>query len=156
MFTTVQNALLKHPKLKNVTILEHPPRFDIADNDPSSLKPQLAKFANIFFRQLWSSSTLKHKIVTGQHNLDCDGKIRQARFTRKPDKKYDGIHMYGVSGPDAYMRSVTSVINSVFRPYRAPAHPATAKADKTQYTPSSGLQTNYNVKVNNVFGILGN
>lgn len=152
MFTTAQNALLKHPKLKNVTLMEHPPRFDTADKDPSSLKPQLAKFANNYLQQLWSNSSLKHKIVVGQHNLLCDGKIRQARFTRTLDKKYDGIHMYGVSGRAAYMRSVSSIISSIIQPQV----PAPTEADMTQYTPSSGIQNNYNVKVNNVFDILGN
>ena len=89
--------------------------------------------------------------------MNCDGKIRQGRFTRIPDKKYDGIHMYGVSGSAAYMRSVTSIISSAVHP--APSLPTYAQATQShraQYTHSSGMQTNYNVEVNNVFNILGN
>ena len=50
MFSTAQNALLSHPNLKTVTILEHPPRFDNTNMDPSSLKPKLAKYANILLQ----------------------------------------------------------------------------------------------------------
>ena len=74
MFNTAQNALIKYPKLKTVTIMEHPPRFDNVDKDQSFLKPKLANYANDVFRQLWSSSSLKHKIVLGlSQGLVCKG-----------------------------------------------------------------------------------
>ena len=70
MFSTAQNAIMKHPELKKITIMEHPPRFDTADVDPLSLKPQLAKFANFMFRQMWSNSSWKQRIILGQHKLE--------------------------------------------------------------------------------------
>ena len=97
MFTMAQNAIIKHPSLKSVTIMEHPPRFDNPDVDPSFLKPKLAKYANDVFHQLWSNSSLKHKIVLGlSQGLESKGKARLARYTRTHDKQYNGIHMYSV------------------------------------------------------------
>jgi hypothetical protein len=153
MLTTAQNALIQHPQLKNVIVMEHPPRFDTADVDPSSLKPHLAKFANIVFRQMVSNSPMKHKIVLGQHTLDCDGKIRQARYTRTQDRKYDGVHMYGVSGRAAYSKSVAAIVSSVLRLHTASA---TVQTGSTHNTQGRGVQNSYDrnvftIPVNNRF-----
>ena len=157
MFTTAQNALIKHPKLKKVTIMEHSPRYDNANVDPSCLKPKLAKYANDVFRHLWSSSSLRHKIVIGlSQGLECSGKVRLARYTRTHDIKHDGVHMYGVSGRAAFRRSVTAIISSVLSPHSAPA-PATPQSGAAQGTANTtGGQDRYNVKVSNIFETLGN
>ena len=156
MFTTAQNALVKYPKLKTVTIMEHPPRFDNVDKDQSFLKPKLANYANDVFRQLWSGSSLKHKIVLGlSQGLECKGKARLARYTRTHDNKHDGIHLYGVSGRLAFRRSVSAIINSVLSP--APASvPVTPQSGPAQGAATTGGQDRYNVKTNNFFDILGN
>ena len=59
--------------------------------------------------------------------------------------------MYGVSGRTAYTKSVTAILTSVLYPNSAPAP---AQSDKTHN--KGNLQNNYNVKVNNVFDVLGN
>ena len=56
IFTTAENALKTHPKLRKVVVLEHPPRFDHVEVDPLGLKHQLAKFANMTYNQLWLAS----------------------------------------------------------------------------------------------------
>ena len=156
MFTIAQNAIIKHPSLKLVTIMEHPPRFDNPDVDPSFLKPKLAKYANDVFRQLWSNSSLKHKIVLGlSQGLECKGKARLARYTRTHDTKHDGIHLYGVSGRAAFSRSVSVIISSVLIPGSAPA-PATPQSGTVQGADITGGHDRYNVKVNNFFDTLGN
>ena len=154
MFNIAQNALIKYPKLKTVTIMEHPPRFDNVDKDQSFLKPKLANYANDVIRQLWSSPSLKHKIVLGlSQGLECKGKARLARYTRTHDNKHDGIHMYGVSGRAAFRRSVTSIISSVLSHVPATA-PVTHQSGSGQG--AANTEDRYNVKVNNFFDILGN
>jgi hypothetical protein len=153
MILTAQNALSKHPSLQNVTVMEHPPRFDTANVDPCSLKPSLAKFANNVLKKVLSTSNMKDKISIGKHNLNCDGKIRQARYTRTHDRRYDGVHMYGASGRNAYTKSITNIIRSTVCPHTAPAP---AQPSRTQDTDDLGMQNNYNVQVNNFFDILGN
>ena len=160
MFTTAQNALMKHPELKTVTLMEHPPRFDNVEIDPSFLKPKLAQYANDVFRQLWSSSSLRHKIVLGlSQGLDCKGKARLARYTRTHDLKHDGIHLYGVSGRAAFRKSVTAIISSVLSHPSATAQ-ATPQSGTEQgaanTTVTGGQEDRYNVKVNYFFDILGN
>ena len=158
IFSTAQNALTKHPNLKSVTIMEHPPRYDNVDVDPSFLKHKLAKYASDVFRQLWSTSSLRHKIVLGlSQGLECSGKVRLARYTRTHDIKHDGIHMYGVSGRAAFCRSVTAIINSVLSPHSAP-EPVTPQSETAQGAgaTNTGGQDRYNVEVNNIFNILGN
>ena len=81
MMSTAQNAIIANPNIKTVTVVEHPPRFDTADTDPLSIKPELAIFANSVFRQLWFESPLKHKIVLAQHKLDCSDATRQDKYT---------------------------------------------------------------------------
>ena len=60
-------ALEENKHLKNVVIMEHPPRFD------DKLRTQLARFANTTFNQLWASSLHKDKIVIGRHSLESPG-----------------------------------------------------------------------------------
>ena len=67
VFTAAENALKSHPKLEKVLILEHPTWLDSKDKDPLGMKPQLAKYANTFFRQLWFESPLKNKVLIGSH-----------------------------------------------------------------------------------------
>ena len=111
-----------------------------ANVDPSSLKPKLAKYANNVFGQMWSSSSLRHKIVLGHGlGLECEGKARLARYTRTKDKKHDGIHMYGVSGRAAFSRHVTAILNSVLSSHTAPA-PATPQSGSGRRTTKTGGQ----------------
>ena len=138
--------------------MENTPRFDNANIDPSFLKPKLAKYANDVFRQLWSSSSLRHKIVLGlSQGLECEsGKVRLARYTRTHDIKHDGVHMYGVSGRAAFRRSVSVIISSVLSPNSAPA-PTTPQSGAAQGTANTtGGQDRYNVEVSNIFETLGN
>ena len=92
--------------------MEHTPRFDNPDQDPSSLKPDLAKLADVTFGQLWLSSPLKHKIFVGRHSLESSG-AGQAHFARYENNKtgrYDGVHLYGKNGCQDYTNSVNSIL----------------------------------------------
>ena len=80
IFSTAENVIKSYPDLKKVVILEHPPRYDMVNVDPLSLKPELAEYANTLYRQLWFESTLEGKIIVGKHNLKCQtAKIYRSR-----------------------------------------------------------------------------
>ena len=63
MFSLAERSLYDHPDLKKVILMEHPPRFDLPNVDPHSVKPDLAKLANITLGQYWLNSPLKDRIV---------------------------------------------------------------------------------------------
>ena len=91
------------------------PRFDGKKNDPHGIKPVLANIYNKTLAPLlqsWmeSESPHKNKIYIGSHYLDCAGKIQEDRYWDKRKDKYDGIHMFGVSGRKEYTRSVLQIL----------------------------------------------
>ena len=90
VFSAAHNALSRHPQLKKVVIMEHAPRFDAPDVDPTGLKPKLAL--------LWHSSVMKDRIVIGKHSLDCSGEQISVRYRDDRSGRYDGVHMYGSQG----------------------------------------------------------
>ena len=149
MISTAEIAIKSHPEIQRVTLLEHMPRYDTADVDPFSLKPQLAKYANSVYQQLWEKSDVKEKLSIGKLSLDCDGKIRQARFTRLRDNWYDGVYMYGTSGRNAFSKSLVSIIEQ--KPNGNCQIPWGNSVITKQ--PSKPV---YNVAVSNPFEVLGN
>ena len=95
MFSVATNALRNHPKLKNVTIMEHAPRHDLAAYDPTHLKSNLAKFANSTFNQLWHSSGLRDKIMIGKHSISSEEVVINDIYKNEWSGRYDGLHMLG-------------------------------------------------------------
>ena len=110
MFTAAQKALNAHKQIKKAILIEHPDRFDTEDKDPLSIKAELVRYANRLYQQLWFESNLKHRIILGQHRLQCLEKTRLERFTDRRSHRYDGVHMYGESGRRAYTNSVLSIL----------------------------------------------
>ena len=84
MFTVAQDALIRHPQLKKIILMEHAPRYDGAHVDPTQLKPKLAKLANDIYAQLWHSSALKEKIIVASHNLDCSDDLFKCSKSSSP------------------------------------------------------------------------
>ena len=162
MMTTAEHVINVNPGIQKVIILEHPPRYDAKEVDPIGLKPELAKYANNVFHQLWFASKLKHKIVLGQHKLDCSEKARLARYTNAYSKKYDGIHMYGTAGRTAYTNSLISILSNHITPPAVGPRPRQSNYHKscpqTKYTSEQKKHNNtrYSVPVNNRFSVLGN
>ena len=113
IFSVAEQALRNHPNLKKVLILEHPPRFDQHFLDPVGLKPQLAKFANLMYNQLWLSSAYKDKIAIGSHKLDCSENQFDDRYRNTKTNRYDGIHMYGVDGKRAYTKNLVDIFRDL-------------------------------------------
>ena len=67
-----ENALADHKTLKNVTILDHTPRFDSTRSDPRGIKNNLVMFANSYMRELLIDSPHSKSIHVGSHSLDTD------------------------------------------------------------------------------------
>ena len=173
MFTVAQNALSRHPQLKTVVIMEHAPRFDVAFNDPTGLKSKLATFANSTLAQLWQSSPMKNKIVIGKHTLDCPDDMINAWYKDDSSSRYDGVHLYGSRGRDAYTKSVLEIIKSALptpqyktgsassssSPHANCAQAVYQRAQKQKRATNSAHQSSnnaYSVPTNNRFEVLGN
>ena len=149
--------------------MEHAPRFDVSDVDPTGLKPKLALFANSTFAQLWHSSVMKDRIVIGKHSLDCSGDQISARYRDDRSGKYDGVHLYGSQGKNVYTRSVIQIIRSVLPSSFGSATSSESvhsscpqsKYQQRQNTKRTNPQQEqneniYSVPVSNQFNILGN
>ena len=115
IFSVAEQALSTHPNLKKILILEHPPRFDPQSVDPVGLKPQLAKFANLTYSQLWLSSVYKDKIKIGSHKLDCSENKFSDKYINTKTNRYDGLHMYGVDGKRAYTKNLINIFKDLLQ-----------------------------------------
>ena len=113
MFSLAERSLYDHPDLKKVILMEHPPRFDLPNVDPHSVKPDLAKLANITLGQYWLNSPLKDRIVIGRHSLDSPGSgaAHFRRYQNYQTGRYDGVHLYGQLGCTDYTNSVNTMLS---------------------------------------------
>ena len=48
----------------------------------------------------------------GNHTLECDGSIRQARYRDSIKRKFDGVQLLGPSGCKAYTSSVLNILKN--------------------------------------------
>ena len=112
MFNIAEKALKNHSSLSKVIIMEHPPRFDNPDVDPTSLKSNLARLANATLGGLWLNSPLKDRIVIGHHSLESSGS-GSSHFDRYQHKngKYDGVHFWGQNGGLDFTNSVKTILS---------------------------------------------
>ena len=167
VFTAAQNAIIEHPELDTVIIMEHAPRHDISTVDPTGIKAKLAIFANSTFTQLWHSSHMKDKIVVGRHNLKCKDDMINAWYKDDWSGRFDGVHMYGSHGRNAYTKSVLQIIKYVLCSQQqnisssSSSHSGCPQTlfQKAQRQKTSGHKSNrniYTVPVSNQFDVLGN
>ena len=140
MINIAENALADNAELKNVTIMNHAPRYGAEDIDPLGLKHNLANLANSHLLKLWLSSSCKDKIFIGSHSLETSAEIRNIRHTDKRSGRYDGVHFYGTAGRNAYMESVLNIILSSFNT-KLPAENARQSSVDDSHTRCP--QTNY-------------
>ena len=153
--------------------MDHAPRYDTHDVDPTGLKPKLATFANANLAQMWHSSDMKDRIHIGKHNLDCTDDQIEVRYRSEQTARYDGVHLYGSQGRISYTNSVLQILKSVlppplrktaFTPSSSTSNQTWSTSDhsscpqamfqkkkKTMFTPNQ-----YSVPVRNHFEILGN
>ena len=112
IFQAGLNALKSNPGLRKVIIMKQIPRYDPSNVDPLSLKASLSILFNNTLTNLWMESNFKEKMFIGNHDIDCNGSIREARYRHTKSGRFDGIHMYGSSGRKAYTRSVLNILKS--------------------------------------------
>ena len=91
--------------------MEHPPRCDKKEVDPTSLKSTLAELANSTLTQLWLNSPLREKIIIGRHSLENSGSggVYHARYVNNKTGRFDGVHFYGQMGREDYTKSVKNI-----------------------------------------------
>jgi hypothetical protein len=158
MFRLAERSLRQNNNLKKVIILEHPPRFDQTDVDPTSLKPALARLANATLGKLWLNSKLKDKIVIGHHSLESSGAgdAHKARYVNPKTGKYDGVHLYGVTGCKDYANSLKSIMMLAL-PEQNKSECGTAQVDEHITCPQAKYQkkrTVSSVPTKNRFSVL--
>ena len=111
-FQTGVDALSNSPSLEKVILLKQIPRYDPVNVDPLSIKPALSQLYNNTVTDLWMQSNMKDKLVIGNHNIDCTGSIKEARYRETKTGRFDGVHMFGSSGQKAYTLSVLNILQS--------------------------------------------
>ena len=163
MFSVAQNAILDNPELRKVVIMEHAPRQDPPEIDPTQLRSKLAKLANTTLAQLVHSSGLQDRISVGRHSLDSANNIPSKVYRDDITGKYDGVHMYGSHGKDLFTKSVARIIQSALPSSNQPLYshvvcPQAQYQKKQQARAEQSVRLNqkYSVPVNNRFSVLGN
>ena len=112
LFQAGLNALQIQPNLAKVVIMKQIPRYDPLEVDPLSLKASLSLLFNNTLANLWMASPEKHRIFIGNHNIECNGVIREARYRHTKSGKLDGIHLLGSSGMKSYTLSVLNIFRN--------------------------------------------
>jgi hypothetical protein len=154
IFAVAHDALKNKPDLEKVIIMEHAQRFDEPFVDPLSLKPALAKYANVMFHNLWMESPMKSKIIVAAHSLQYNNDTFEARYKDDKTGKFDGVHMYGSAGKTAYTRSLINIFNQAVASKSngsSKSNDSHTTCPQTRYS-----QQKYSVPVHNMFDILGN
>ena len=135
IFSAGVAALQQKPSLKKVVILKQIPRYDRIEDDPMGLKPALSQLFNNTLTECWLDSSVKDKLFVGNHNIDCTGAIREARYRETKSGKFDGIHLFGSSGQKAYTQSVLNILKA--------AKLTSSEHDFHQSCPQFQYQTRY-------------
>ena len=99
--------------MQKVIILRRPPRFDPVSCDPLELKPQLSRLGDSVMFDLWCESKFKKRIHLGDHTIPhlLDGDHNRI-FGNPGQGMYDGVHMLGPDGRNAYQRSILNILLS--------------------------------------------
>ena len=97
---------LENNKDMKIVILERTPRYDD--------KADLSEFSNFVLRELVRKAKHKYgdRLMYGSHILDSEGTTREARYGRPGvTPRYDGLHLRGVLGKQAYTNSVINILS---------------------------------------------
>ena len=109
-FKSGENALSTHPNLEKVVLMKQTLRYDPCSVDPLCIKPALSQLFNNTVSEQWLKSQYKDKIFIGNHNIDCMGAIKEARYRDTKSGRFDGLHLIGSSGQKAYTNSVLNIL----------------------------------------------
>jgi hypothetical protein len=98
-----EEALKANTNLKKVVIMERPARFDELYD--------VSEYSNFVLRCLGSKSPYQDRLVVGEHSLYCVDSVRVARYGQPGHTRgYDGVHLRGKEGKDAFSWSVTRIL----------------------------------------------
>ena len=101
----VEKALKDSNTLKDVMIVELPPRVD------SKKLQHLTEYSNFVLREAVRKSSLNHRITIA--SLDSLWDYSEQEIYGHPDSsRYDGIHMRGKQGSKAYTRCIEEAVRS--------------------------------------------
>ena len=113
MINVAERALENNSELKEVILMNHIPRFDTKQADPLSIKPKLATYANNILQEKWLESSHKNRIQVANHELlSVPGPQQKSLYTDQRDGRYDGIHLYGEHGKQAFTSSIKNILLS--------------------------------------------
>ena len=62
--------------------------------------------------QFAADANLSRKVVVSNHNLECDGAVREARYKDTKSGRFNGVNLYGPSGKKAYTSSLLNILKS--------------------------------------------
>ena len=109
LFCLAESALVNFPTLRKVVLMKRTPRFDLTEDDPLGLKPQLSSLADSVSFSYWCESRFRNKIVLGGHTVP-QGESQHSVYGVPGSKGYDGIHMRGPSGRHFLTESILKVL----------------------------------------------
>ena len=158
MFNIAETALKNNKHLRKVVVMEHAPRYDLPEVDPSGLKPKLADFANLALGQMWRDSPLRDHIILGKHNISRNEEQKNTLFTDDWTGSHDGVHMNRIQGKKVYTESVLNILrNSLHSSSSASPDSDHKNCPQANYQRRKISEKQfYTIPVNNKFHILGN
>ena len=110
IFSAFENALKIQPNIAKVVIMKQIPCYDRANMDTLAIKQALSQVFNNTMTDLWLKSQFKHKIFVGNHNLECEGGIRESRYKNIMTGAFDGIHLLGSSGGKYFTQNPLNIL----------------------------------------------
>ena len=140
--------MISNPGLKNVVIMEHTPRFDVHEADPTALKPKLAMYANTVLADLHKQSVFQDRIILGKHGLDMEGS--------KMGACYRDAHNKSVIETMKRMLSSSVARSSFLSSTTASNYHTTCPQAQYQKTQRLKMNNIYNIPIRNQFEVLGN
>ena len=149
-FSAAERALEIQPSLKKVVVMNQIPRCDPTSKDPLCLKPELSSLFNSTLSNSCIRSEFKSNIVIGEHNIECIGAKKEARYRQVGTSKFDGIHLLGRLGKRAYTDSVLNIADLVGLTKPQDVRPV---LNRVKNAPTSA-RPSYSIPTRNRFSVL--
>ena len=112
LINCAEEASKNNPNLRKIIVAKQIPRYDSFNTNPPGLKTSLSYIFNSALVDLAASSDLKEKLIIGDHTLDCEGAVREARYKNSRTGRYNSVHLFGPSGVKAYTESILKIFKS--------------------------------------------
>ena len=110
LFSIAETVLSNYPAIRKVVLMKRTPRYDPAENDPMSLKPQLSSLADSVSFGIWCDSKFKDRLILGGQDIPSSDIEHRDVFGNPQEQDYDGLHMRGPAGRTFLTRSIQKVL----------------------------------------------